>query len=133
MGVNVADDRLLQNIKMQLRKELNGVLIVEVLSGSPAEAAGLKASALQSDGSIVLGDLITHVNNEPVVSVEDLLSSIEARADGETVTVRVWRKCDVRLATDVQVKLTSNEKLKRNTASGRKSLSSGVGSGGAWQ
>ena len=36
IGVNVADDRVLRSIEMQLRKKLNGVLIVEVLAGSPA-------------------------------------------------------------------------------------------------
>jgi len=134
IGVNVADDRVLKSIEMQLRKELNGVLVVEVLPGSPAERAGLKASALRSDGTIELGDLITEINGEPVVSVEDLLSAIEARSDGETVRVKIWRSCDKRLAETVQVKLTSSQKLNANgsAASGKKSLSS-VGSRGAWQ
>ena len=126
LGINVADDRLLQSIKTQLRKDLNGVLIVEVLKGSPAEASNLKASELRSDGTIILGDLITHVNNEPIVTVEDLLSAIESKSDGETVSVKLWRQCNARLATEVQVKLTSNQKL--NRSSRKESLS-----GSAWQ
>mmetsp|Transcript_3229 Transcript_3229/g.6086 ORF Transcript_3229/g.6086 Transcript_3229/m.6086 type:complete len:109 (+) Transcript_3229:1180-1506(+) len=55
MGVNVAEDRVVRSIEMQLRKELNGVLVVEVLPKSPAEKAGIKATALRSDGTIELG------------------------------------------------------------------------------
>jgi len=128
MGVNVAEDRVLRSIEMQLRKELKGVLVVEVLPKSPAEQAGIKATELRSDGTIKLGDLITEVNGEVVVSVEDLLSAIEARGDGEMVTVKIWRKCDERNAEIVQVKLTSSEKLQRGASS-----MSMVGSRNAWQ
>mmetsp|Transcript_25374 Transcript_25374/g.45800 ORF Transcript_25374/g.45800 Transcript_25374/m.45800 type:complete len:88 (-) Transcript_25374:579-842(-) len=80
MGVNDAEDRVVRSVEMQSRKELNGVLVVEVLSGSPA---GIKATTLRSDGIIVLGDLITDANGEQVLSVEDLLSAIDTRADDE--------------------------------------------------
>lgn len=126
MGVNVAEDRVLRSIEMQLRNELKGVLVVEVLPKSPAERAGLKATELRSDGTIELGDLITEVNGEDVVSVEDLLSAIEARSEGDMVTVKIWRKCDKRLAETVQVKLTSSEKL-------QSSLMSSTGARNAWQ
>jgi S1-C subfamily serine protease len=133
MGVNVADDRVLRSIAMQLRSELNGVLVVEVLPGSPAETAGLKTTELRSDGTLELGDLITEINGEVVVSVEDLLSAIEARADGDTVSVKVWRKCDKRLAETVQVKLIASDKLQRGGISQGKKATSSVGSRGAWQ
>ena len=116
LGVNIADDRVLRSIEMQLKKELNGVLVVEVLSGSPAEKAGMKASTLRSDSSIVLGDLITEINGEKIVCVEDLLTAIEARSEGETVTVTVMRKCDRRLVEKLSVKLTSSNKLKNDSA-----------------
>jgi S1-C subfamily serine protease len=120
LGVNIADDRVLRSIEMQLKKELNGVLVVEVLSGSPAEKAGMKASTLRSDSSIVLGDLITEINGEKIVCVEDLLTAIEARSEGETVTVTVMRKCDRRLVEKLSVKLTSSDKLKNDSATRKK-------------
>ena len=113
IGVNVADDRVLRSIEMQLRKKLNGVLIVEVLAGSPVQISGLKATELQSDGTIVLGDQITEVYGEMVVTVEDLLSAIEARADGDTVSLKIWRNCDENNADIVRVKLSSSDKLQR--------------------
>jgi len=109
MGVNVADDRIVRSIENQLQEKLNGVLIVEVLPNSPAQAAGLKASELRSDGSIVLGDLITHVNGNPVRQVEDLLSDIEERSDGETVVLKVLRGCDKSKVEIFRVRLTTNK------------------------
>jgi S1-C subfamily serine protease len=133
LGVNVAEDRVVKSIEMQLRKTLNGVLVVEVLKGSPAEKAGLKASSLRSDGTIILGDLITEVNGEKIVSVEDLLSAIETRADGETVVVKIWRDCDEKKSEIVRVKLTTSDKLKRVSGTPRNQSLNSVGSKNAWQ
>lgn len=133
IGVNVADDRVLRSIEMQLRKKLNGVLIVEVLAGSPAQMSGLKATELQSDGTIVLGDLITEVNGEVVLTVEDLLSAIEARADGDTVALKIWRNCDENNADIVRVKLSTSDKLQRVSVARGNRATSSVGSRGAWQ
>jgi S1-C subfamily serine protease len=132
MGVNVAADQVVKSIEMQLRKELNGVLVVEVLAGSPAEAAGIQSTVLRSDGTLVLGDLITEVNGEKVVSVEDLLSAIEAKHDGDLVDVKIWRKCDARLAETVKVRLTSSDKFaKSNGAVDRRRSANSVGN--SWQ
>lgn len=112
LGVNVAEDRVVQSIEMQLRRKLRGVLVAEVLKGSPADVAGMEASVLNyGDGTMALGDLITSVNGEEVVCVEDLLSAIEAKAEGEWVEVEVWRKCDSRLKERLRVKLTCSSKL----------------------
>jgi S1-C subfamily serine protease len=134
MGVNVADDRVLRSIAMQLRRELSGVLVVEVLPGSPAEASGLRATELRSDGTLELGDVIAEVDGEAVAGVEDLLSAIEARADGDAVAVKIWRKCDRRLAETVTVRLIASDKLKSSGIALGKRATSSVGShGGAWQ
>lgn len=109
MGVNVAEDRITRSIENQLGEKLNGVLIVEVLPNSPAQAAGLKASILRSDGSIVLGDLITHVNGNSVRQVEDLLSAIEERADGDIVVLKILRGCDKSKVEIFRVRLTANK------------------------
>lgn len=132
MGVNVAADQVVKSIEMQLRKELNGVLVVEVLGGSPAEAAGIKSTVLRSDGTLILGDLITGVNGEKVVSVEDLLSAIEAKREGDVVDVKIWRKCDARLAETVKVRLTASDKV-MNSNSGVAGRSATNSVRNAWQ
>ncbi|KAL7545536.1 LOW QUALITY PROTEIN: hypothetical protein ACHAWF_008885, partial [Thalassiosira exigua] len=60
-----------------------------------------------------VGRLDHRSDGEKVASVEDLLSAIEARVDGDTVNLKVWRKCEQRLAENVRVKLTTSDKLKR--------------------
>ena len=133
MGLNVAADQVVKSIEMQLRKKLNGVLVVEVLSGSPAQAAGIKSTVLRSDGTLILGDLITEVNGEKVVSVEDLLSAIEAKHVGDVVNVKLRPKCDETLEKTVRVKLSSNDKFENaspdNTS--RRGAASSVGN--VWQ
>jgi S1-C subfamily serine protease len=133
MGVNVAADQVVKSIEMQLRKELNGVLVVEVLNGSPAEAAGIKSTVLRSDGTLELGDLITHVNGEKVVSVEDLLSAIEAKREGDVVDVTIWRKCDARLAENVKVRLMASAKFEKVNGGSARRGATASSVGNIWQ
>ena len=51
---------------MQLGRPLEGALVVDVLPGSPAAAAGLRPSTFRGDGSVELGDLLTAVADVPV-------------------------------------------------------------------
>ena len=111
LGLNVANDAFVRSVEVQLRKELKGVMPVEVVRGSPAEKAGITGTLIRSDGSIELGDLITQVNGENVESVEDLLCQLETKKDGEYVTVTLWRKCNQRLTERIRVKLTTSDKL----------------------
>ena len=57
----------------------------------PAARAGLQAFSRARDGSIVSGDVITAVNDEPVTSLDDMLTALEKRQSGETVTLSLWR------------------------------------------
>ena len=41
--------------------------------------------------SIVPGDVITSINNEPIKSLDDMLTVLEKHQPGETVTLNVWR------------------------------------------
>jgi len=64
LGVNVLDDWRRRSYEEQLGQPLPGVLVVEVVGGSPADRAGLQAARVRG-AEVVLGDLITHVNGEP--------------------------------------------------------------------
>jgi S1-C subfamily serine protease len=57
-----------------------GVLVSEVTSGSPAEAAGVKA-----------GDIITTINSRAVSTADDVVREVRAAAAGSGVEVRVMR------------------------------------------
>ncbi len=115
LGVSVVDDRIVRNIGQQLGRVLQGCLVAEVLPNSPALEVGIQATSMNSDGSIVLGDMITGVNGERVRQAEDLISAIEEKNEGERVLLSVQRKCDPFRSETIEVTLTTRDKLKQHT------------------
>lgn len=67
-----------------------GVTVVEVQSGTPAARAELRPFRRGRDGGIVLGDVITEVDGQPVADLDDMLTLLEARQGGDTVTLTLW-------------------------------------------
>ena len=94
LGVNVADDQQVRALSRSLQRQLDGVLIMEVVRGGPGSQAGLQPTRRKANGELSLGDLITYVGDTPVRQVEDLLSAIEEKPAGQPVDLRVWRGCD---------------------------------------
>jgi serine protease Do len=79
LGVSVQD--LNQNLAESFGlKRPDGALVAQVVPGSAAAAAGLKA-----------GDVITHVNGEALARSGALSSLIGMSAPGEKVKLTVWR------------------------------------------
>jgi len=103
-------------IERQLGRSLDGCLVAQIVPNSPAVVAGLEATTQNSAGSLVLGDLVTAVNGEPVKQAEDLISAIEEKTEGETVFLTVLRKCDPNRKETVRVKLTTRDKLQKKSA-----------------
>ncbi|MES2657082.1 MAG: trypsin-like peptidase domain-containing protein [Verrucomicrobiota bacterium] len=60
--------------------EENGVLILSVFQGSPAQTAGLQA-----------GDIVRVVNDEKILSTTQLLSLLQRTKVGSVITLDVWR------------------------------------------
>jgi S1-C subfamily serine protease len=91
----------------QLHRSLNlprGVAIVQVGRNTPAARAGLQPFSRGSRGEIVMGDVITAVNDEAVADLDDMLAVLERRQPGDAVQLKVWREgrsrtVEVRLAT----------------------------------
>ena len=86
----------------RLRPRVDGVLVLEVVRNSGAERAGLRGSRRTRQG-IVLGDVITAVDGEPVRSVSDVRALLERQKAGDSVTVSLLRgdeeaKAEVRLS-----------------------------------
>jgi S1-C subfamily serine protease len=77
-----------------LHRALNlpkGVAIVQVGSGTPAAKAGLQPFRRGNRGEVVQGDVITAINDEPVGDLDEMLTALEKRQPGESVTLTVWR------------------------------------------
>ena len=86
IGVSAGPAGLAQALKLP-----KGVALVDVLRGSPAERAGLQAFRRCNRGEIVAGDVITVIDDQPVADFDDMLSQLERRQPGDTVTLTLWR------------------------------------------
>lgn len=89
LGVRVDNDQ-----RIERRLGVEGVAIISVQKGTPAEAAGLKGMTLERDG-IVPGDIIVGINDERVKSYDDLYNVLDKYRAGDKVNVRVLRGKDV--------------------------------------
>jgi serine protease Do len=90
LGVQMAD------LTPELRKQLNqkyklkidaeqGVLVLKVISNSPASAGGIKA-----------GDLVQSINNKPIRTTDDVQQAVEAALPGGIITIQVKQQGQVR-------------------------------------
>jgi S1-C subfamily serine protease len=74
-----------------------GMLLVEVVPGSPAEQAGLRGGQdqVRIGRYLVLigGDILTAINGEPIRSDRDLTLYLDTQTEiGQTIQVTVWRE-----------------------------------------
>jgi S1-C subfamily serine protease len=82
-----------------LQRALNlprGVVVVQVAAGSPAAKAGLLAFRRGNKGEVVGGDVITAIDGQNISDLDGMLSALEQRAAGESVTLTVWRGGQIR-------------------------------------
>jgi serine protease Do len=98
------------NELMGLDPNFHGVLVRDVVSGSPGAKAGIKPSTTEKDldGTKVMvgGDVIVAVDNIPVRRFEDLLAYLFVKTDpGQTITLTVYRAGE-----KVDVKVTLGER-----------------------
>jgi S1-C subfamily serine protease len=68
-----------------------GVPLLEVTPGGPSSRAGLQPFRRGRDGGVLAGDVITAVDAQPVKTLDDVLTVLELRQPGDTVTLTVWR------------------------------------------
>jgi serine protease Do len=80
---------------MQLPKGQQGVLVVQVESGSLAETAGLRAGSQSAtiDGNVlnVGGDIITALNGQPIASMEELKAGLGQLTKDQTLALDILR------------------------------------------
>ncbi len=97
IGVEL-DDSLLR------ARGVKGALVTNVVPGSGADKAGMRASRRTRRG-IVLGDLITAIEGREVASVNDVHTILENFRVGDVVTVTVVRRDG---EEDLEVRLSSS-------------------------
>ena len=85
MGLELASDRWVR------RYRIEGLPVVRVYPGLPADKAGVRGAYRNSRGEILLGDIITAVDGQAVRSNDDYLSILERHRPGDTITVTLLR------------------------------------------
>jgi S1-C subfamily serine protease len=95
IGIQIAEDQIAE------RLGVNGVLVVDVVAGSAAAKAGLRATRREASGRVRLGDVITAINGQKVASPNELFLLLEKYKVGDAVNVTVLRD-----EKSVQIKMT---------------------------
>jgi 2-alkenal reductase len=67
---------------------VNGVIVADVVPGSPAEQAGLRGVDLRAG---IIGDVIVGVGDDPVRHLSDLTDKLEKTGVGNTVSLTILR------------------------------------------
>jgi S1-C subfamily serine protease len=89
--------------------DAEGVLVLEVASGSPAARAGLRATEQTASGRIALGDVIEAVDGRPVESVATLVNVLDVHEFGDRVTLTI-RRGEQRLELPVTLGTSSSSR-----------------------
>jgi serine protease Do len=87
-GTNINDD-LTKKLGLSVK---SGAYIIGVVTGSPAEKAGLQAGGRNSQNEPAAGgDVIVAVDNIPVSKIEDMLSYFNKKRPGDKVSLTLSR------------------------------------------
>lgn len=82
IGVELASDNWVR------RNRIKGLPVVQVFAGLPAARAGMSGVWRNRRGEVVLGDIITHIDGQPIRSHDDYFSVLEKHKPGDVVTVK---------------------------------------------
>jgi S1-C subfamily serine protease len=78
------------NQRAERRFGLKGVLVLDVLKGTSADAAGLQGLTRTPDG-VALGDIVVGIGTSPVNSYDDFYNALDEHHAGEEVDVKFVR------------------------------------------
>jgi len=88
IGISALDEisrRLLSNANY------TGIVVLQVVTGSPADRAGLKPAQSNGGRRVTLGDVIVAIDGKPVKSGNELVSALDKHELGDKVTLTVRR------------------------------------------
>lgn len=84
-----------------------GVLILDVPPGTPAAAAGIRGTSRDDRGRLVLGDIVTSLDDKEIKTQRDLFEALDERRPGDRVRIGVTR--DGKKGVKVEVTLGGRE------------------------
>lgn len=75
-----------------LERNFKGVIVDTIVKDSPADEAGINGSITNQYGERLGGDIITAVDGNPIIRMEDLISHLETeRSVGQNMTLTIYR------------------------------------------
>ena len=86
LGVQVASDQVAKQLGV------DGVLVVKTMPDSPAAKAGIRPTRRDEAGHLVLGDIITSIDNKPVKKTNDLFDALSSKHVGDVVKIGIVRE-----------------------------------------
>lgn len=107
LGIGGRDVNTLRGMPVE-----DGVLIIQVIPGGPAEAAGLRGTTSSDEGDINLGDIIIGIDGEKVKVNDDLYHVLDKHQIGDTIKLDIMRNGS---RMNVSVRLIEMPDTKRNT------------------
>ena len=86
LGIHPAEDYTVRRLGLQ------GVLVVSLVPGGPADKAGLQPTTRGRNGRLVLGDRIVALDGKPIKDLDGLYRVLDLKKIGQKVTVTVFRR-----------------------------------------
>ncbi len=87
--------------RIERRLRIQGVVVLEVLPGTPAEKVGLKGLTQTAEG-VTIGDVIVAIGEQRVKDYDDLYNILDGKKAGERVKLKIQRGADL---VDVNMEL----------------------------
>lgn len=97
LGITIAPPQALRQMGLE------GVLVLDVPPGTPADKAGLQGIVRDGFGRLVIGDVIVAMKGKPVKKEVDLFDILDGCKVGEAVQVEVLRGGKKRMTLTVQL------------------------------
>lgn len=93
IGVHLLADRVARQLGVR------GMIVAEVISGSPAEKAGLRGTFRNQYGELVIGDVITAIDGQKIKNYDDLYNVLSKLRIGQSIQLTVYRNNKSRTLT----------------------------------
>ncbi|WP_341936270.1 S1C family serine protease [Marinimicrobium sp. C2-29] len=93
LGIDIAPDQWAQ------RAGVKGVPVLRVAPHSPADKIGLRGAQRNRWGAVVLGDIITGIDDRPVRNYDELMTALEQHEPGDEVELVFVRRGESRRRT----------------------------------
>ncbi len=98
LGIRMLPDRY------ATRSGIRGVIVADVIEGSPAAKVGLRGLQRNALGALIVGDVIVGINDHEVKDYDDLYNALDRYRIGDEVTVKLRREGKV---VGIKMKLTA--------------------------